>query len=235
MSEMRMKKPDSLGESLINYGFPYIFFAACVILAGFPAFASDAENPDSFSYRGIEIFQETLLLGNSDKDSAPSPFMGALGTSLRFDLAGRWSTSPELALTIMDYLYRDGKAHPALFEETNAVKALKIFFAIPVLYSFRPADDLSVFLRTGAVFSFNIPIKASGDASSGDVAEYFMEKGRFFHWEACVGFEWDTKESLAFTSRARLIVPVYRLWDGDKMPLYDGMMAGVSFGLRFRP
>ena len=215
-------------------GFPYIFFAVCVILAGFPVFAADAEDPDFFALQSVSVFHDTLWLGNSDNDSAPSPILSVWGASLRFHLKDRWSFAPELALTTVEYLYRDGKALPAEIEEANAVRTLDIICGLPFLYRFQPANDLRVFAGTGPTFSFKVPYRTLGNASGTDVAEYFLQSGRFLHWEVCSVLEWDFHEYLGFCVRARIIIPVYRLWDGDNMPLYDGLMAGVSFGLRFR-
>jgi hypothetical protein len=217
--------------------FLYIIFALCGLLtAGLPAFAQElSEEEDSFfSLQSLEIFHDTLWLGNSDGNSAPSPVLSVWGTSLRFFLEDRWFFAPELALTSVEYLYRDDVALPAEIEEANAVKTLDFLLGLPLLYRFRPAEDVSVFAGTGPVFSFKLPIQTYGEGSAGDVGGYFVEKGRFIHWEASAAMEWDFFEHLAFCVRARLIVPVYRLWDGDDMPLYDGLMAGGSIGLRLK-
>jgi hypothetical protein len=224
---IKMKKP----------GFFYIFFAVCAFLAaGLPAFAQEASASDagSFSLQSVGIFHDTLWLGNSDGNSAPSPVLSVWGVSLRFFLKDEWFFAPELALASVEYLYRDGVALPAEIEEANAVKTLDFLLGLPVLYCFRPAEDVSVFAGTGPTFSFKLPIRTYGEASAGDVGGYFMEKSRFIHWEATATLEWDFFESLAFCVRVRLIVPVYRLWDGDDMPIYDGLMAGGSFGLRLK-
>jgi hypothetical protein len=218
-------------------GFLYILFALCgLFAAGLPAFAQapSTDEADFFSLQSVGIFHDTLWLGNSDGNSAPSPILSVWGASLRFFLNERWFFAPELAVTSVEYLYRDGVALPAEIEEANAVKTLDFLAGFPFLYRFRPADDLSLFAGTGPAFSFKIPIQTYGKGSAGDVGGYFMEKSRFIHWEVSAALEWDFFEYLAFCVRARLIVPLYRLWDGDSMPLYDGLMAGGSFGLRLK-
>jgi hypothetical protein len=225
---MRMKKS----------GFFYSFLAGCALwAAGIPAFAQEeapAAEAGFFSLQSVGIFHDTLWLGNSDGNSAPSPVLSVWGASLRFLLKDEWSFAPELALSLVEYLYRDGVALPAEIEEANAVKTLDFLLAFPFLYRFRPAGDVSVYAGTGPTFSFKVPIRTYGEASASDVGGYFMEKGRFIHWEASATLEWDFFDYLAFCVRLRLIVPLYRLWDGDGMPLYDGLMAGGSFGLRVK-
>jgi len=213
-------------------GFWLICIVVPFIFAGTPVFAADES--DFPVLQSIGIFHDNLWLGNSDKDSAPSPILSVWGVSLSFGLTDRWSVAPELGLTTVEYLYRDGVALPAEIEEANAAKTLTLLLGIPFLYRFQPADSVSVFVGTGPAFSFKIPYKTFGDISGGDVAGYFIKSGRFFHWEVCTAVELDFFEHLGFYVRARVIVPLYRLWDGDNMPLYDGLFAGVSFGLRLK-
>ena len=198
-----------------------LFFAAAL-----PAGAQD------FGLQSLGVFHDTLWLANSDTDSAPSPILSVWGCSLRLGLDEKWSVAPEIAFTSVEYFYRDDIAYPAEIEYADAVKTLNILFSVPFGYRYELAEDIIIHWGTGPAFSFKVPYKTYGNASSGDVAGYFMQKGRFFHWEGSADLEWKFFESLAFHVRARVLLPLYRIWDGDKMPLYDGLMFGVGFGLR---
>jgi hypothetical protein len=211
----------------------YIFFAVCGLLFISPPVFSQED--DSVTLDSIGIFHDTLWVGNSDNDSAPSPIISQWGFSLRFHVTQRWYFAPELGLYYgLEYFYRDGQAFPAEIEYANAVKTLDIFLGSPFLYLFTPSDDFSIFVGTGPAFSFKIPLQTYGAGSSGDVGGYFIEKGRFIHWEITAAFEWNFFSQLSFCVRPRIIVPLYRLWDGDGMPIYDGLMAGVGFGLKLK-
>jgi len=205
--------------------FCYIIFAA-FISAGFPALAQD------FALQSLGAFHDTLWLANSDKDSAPSPILSVWGFSMRFGLMGALSVAPEIAFYEVEYLYRDGVAYPAEIEFADAVRTFNILLSIPFAYHFVPADDMVIHVGTGPAFSFKIPRRTYGDASGGDVAGYFLKKSRYLHWEAAASLEWRFYESLAIYIRTRILLPLYRQWDGDSLPFYDGMMAGVGFGLR---
>ena len=206
-----------------NRAFLYIIMAV-FFGTSLPAFSQELQS--------FGVFHDTLWLENSDSDSAPSPILSVWGLSARFGFGERLSLAPELSFSSVEYLYRDGIALPAEIEYADAVKTINIIISSPVAFRFVPAQDMSIYLGTGPAFSFKVPVKTYGEASAGDVAGYFVKRGRFFHWEAAAGFDWKFYESLAFNIRARLLLPLYRAWDGDGMPLYDGMMFGVGFGLR---
>ncbi|MDR1932490.1 MAG: hypothetical protein LBQ57_06685 [Spirochaetales bacterium] len=215
----------------------YIFLLLCGFLrVSFPAFGQEEEASGGFfTLDSLAVFHDTLWLGNSDNDSAPSPIMSQWGFSLTFHVSQRWYFAPELGLYYgLEYFYRDGRAFPAEIEYADAVKTLDIFAGFPVFYKFSPDDDFSLFAGTGPAFSFKIPMRTYGKGSAGDVGGYFLENYRFVHWEFTAIFEWNFFSQLAFCVRPRVIVPLYRLWDGEGAPIYDGLMAGVGFGLRLK-
>ena len=203
----------------------FIFLTA-FFAAGLPGFAQET------GFQSIGVFHDTLWLANSDSDSAPSPILSVWGFSARIGIAEKWSIAPEIAFSSVEYLYRDDIAYPAEIEYADAVRTLNIIFSIPVAYRFDPVEDIAIYVNAGPTFSFKVPYRTFGDVSRGDVAGYFTKKGRFFHWETGAALEWNFIESLAFYVRTRLVLPMYRMWDGDNMPFYDGLMFGVGFGLR---
>jgi hypothetical protein len=204
-----------------------------LLCTAFPAFSQEEEA--DFSFQGFGIFHDTLWLGNSDTDSAPSPIMSVWGALLKFSLpAENWYFSPEIGFTTVEYFYRDGAAFPAEIEYADAVKTVNIISTLPLLYRFAPAQDFLIHTGTGPAFSFKIPVTTYGEGSAGDVGGYFTQKARFLHWEFSTDFEWGFFDYFGFFLRARFIIPLYRLWDGENKPLSDGLMAGGGFGLRLK-
>jgi hypothetical protein len=185
-------------------------------------------------FQGIEIFHDTLWIGNSDTDSAPSPIKGVWGVSAKFYVFGNWYFIPDIGFYYTEYLYRDGTAYPAEIEAADAVGTFDILFSCAAFYKFAPAENFAILAGTGPAFSFKIPITSYGNAPTGEVGSYFLERGRFFHWELKAVLEWNVFPVLDFCVRARVILPIYRLWDGDNLPIYDGLMAGAGIGLRLK-
>jgi hypothetical protein len=212
---------------------PHIFLVLCCLFwGGFSAFSQEEGGESAFQSLGV--FHDTLWLGNSDNDSAPSPILSVWSVSAEFLISDRWYISPELGFYEVEYFYRDDIAFPAEIEYADAVRTFDILLCSPVLYRFAPAEDFFILAGSGPAFSFKIPRRTYGDGSSGDIGGYFMQKARFIHWEITAGLEWKFFTRLAFYARTRFIVPLYRLWDGDDMPFYDGLMAGAGFGLRLK-
>ncbi|MCL1817754.1 MAG: hypothetical protein FWG35_02400, partial [Spirochaetaceae bacterium] len=170
-----------------------VFLYICVMAffaAGRPLFSQD------FEFQSLGVFHDTLWLENSDRDSAPSPILSVWGFSVRLGLTEEWSVAPEIAFSSVEYLYRDGIAYPAEIEYPDAVRTLTILFSLPFAYRYAPAEDMTFHWGTGPAFSFKVPYRTYGNAAAGDVAGYFMQKARFFHWEAAASFEWNFFESL---------------------------------------
>jgi hypothetical protein len=219
-----------------EFKFLRVFLAAgAMLLLSFSASAQEETGQTAPSlFQGIEIFHDTLWIGNSDTDSAPSPIKGIWGVGGKFYIFGNWYVIPELGFYYTEYLYRDGKALPAEIEAPDAAGTFDILFDVVALYKFAPSESLTILAGTGPAFSFKIPITSYGNAPTSEVASYFLERGRFFHWELKAILEWNILPVLDFCVRARVILPVYRLWDGDNMPIYDGLMAGAGIGLRLK-
>ncbi|MDR1626129.1 MAG: hypothetical protein LBT33_06270 [Spirochaetia bacterium] len=211
---------------------PRILLAlACLLAAALPAVSQEGEGV----FRGFGVFHDTLWLGNSDTDSAPSPILSVWGAAFKFSLPlESLYFAPEIGFTSVEYFYREDAAFPAEIEYADAVKTIDIILSAPFLYRFVPAPDFVIHAGTGPAFSFKIPIQTYGEGSAGDVGGYFIDKARFVHWEASSDFEWGLFDYLAFFVRARLILPLYRIWDGESKPVYDGLMAGGGFGLRLK-
>jgi hypothetical protein len=214
-------------------GVKTLFVVLVLLFTAFPAFSQEAGG--DFSFQGLSVFIDTLWLGNSDTDSAPSPIMSVWGVSVKFSTpVENWYFAPEIGFTSVEYFYRDGAAFPAEIEYADAVKTINVILSSPFLYRFTPAPDFIIHTGTGPAFSFKIPITTYGEGSAGDVGGYFIDKARFLHWEFSADFEWLFFDYLSFFVRARAIFPLYRIWDGESRPLYDGLMAGGGFGVRLR-
>jgi hypothetical protein len=215
-------------------GISRILFAClCFLFAALPALSQEGGGGSAF--QGFGVFHDTLWLGNPDTDSAPSPILSVWGAAFKFSLpVENCYVAPEIGFTSVEYFYRDGVAYPAEIEYADAVKTIDIILSAPLLYHFVPAQDFVIHAGTGPAFSFKIPIQTYGEGSAGDVGGYFIDKARFIHWEATADFEWGFFDYLGFFIRARVIFPLYRLWDGENKSLYNGLMAGGGFGLRLK-
>jgi hypothetical protein len=186
-------------------------------------------------FQGVELFRDTLWLGNSDSDSAPSPVLGVWGAAAGFRMSDNLFFLPEIGFYGLDYFYRDGKALPAEIEYADAVGTLVVLLDAVLAWNFPLRDErLAVKAGTGPALSFKIPVVPHGDAPTGEVVSYFLQNLRFLHWEIKGVFEWDISKSLGLSVRLRTLLPVYRLWDGEGAPFYDGLLAGAGIGLRIR-
>ena len=188
-----------------------------------------------FQFQGVEIFRDVLWLGNSETDSAPSPILGVWGAAAKFKLTERFFFLPEIGLYGIEYFYRDGKALPAEIEYADAVGTLVVLLDPLVAYNIPlPGGKLAVLAGTGPALSIKIPIVPHGDAPTSEVGGYFFEKLRFLHWEFKGVLEWNLTDSLGLSVRLRTLLPIYRFWDGEGSPIYDGLMAGAGVGFRIR-
>jgi hypothetical protein len=189
----------------------------------------------SFEFQEIELFRDTLWLGNSVQDSAPSPILGVWGAAARFKLTDLFSFRPELGFYGMDYFYQDNRALPAEIEYKDAVGTLCILVDPVFMYSY-PFNDprFSAGAGVSPTLAFKIPLLRYGDAPDSEVASYFLENLRFFHVEIRGYFDWNFSKLFGLSARLRTLLPLYRLWDGEGSPFYDGLLAGGGIGLRIR-
>ncbi|MFQ3620950.1 MAG: hypothetical protein SNJ78_08385 [Spirochaetales bacterium] len=203
----------------------------CIFLFLFSAFTLDSVSSLEFREDSFYFFYDVLWLGNSDKDSAPSPLIGVVGGGWRFFLSESFAIEPEIGFYGAEYFYREGKAYPAEIEYADAVGVLGVLISplIYYRYTLRPG---SLFLHgaLGPTLSFKIPLVPHGNAPSSEVANYFLSGGRFFYFELRSTLDWSITNALGLTVRLRSVLPTFQLWNGE--PFYDQLFLGGGVALR---
>jgi hypothetical protein len=175
-----------------------------------------------------------ILMLNADENSAPHPFMPALGASFNI-LPDDKPLLLEAGMLLFgtQYMWSDERAAPAEIEAANSMLTLGIILEVRVGYIFTLSELFRIGVTGGLASVFRFPIKAydNGSENQGDVLGYLM--ARFLYPEIEATFRWRLREKLGLSLGVRYMFPIFHIWDDEDLPIYDQMMFSLILGVQF--
>ncbi len=197
----------------------------------------------SFKVPYISADAGILYLGNSDTDSAPSPILRTIGTTVPFFYQ---SLLDELTFVIKGqilfwsgyYYFNGSRALPqeveAPGEKWNWVLATTIDPRFAFEYSFN--HSITAGLDIGLAFLLRFPIISSESSSenSSQILQYFFSNGRFFYPENNLYIIWNVFDNLALSFSLKFMYPIFHLWDTENLPFYDQFILSALIGFMIK-
>ncbi len=187
----------------------------------------------SFKVPYIGIDAGVLYLGNSDTDSAPSPILRTIGTTVPFFYQEvtdnlTFVMKGEMLFWGNYYTFNGTRAVPqeveAPGEKWNWVLATTIDPRFALEYNFN--ESITAGLDLGLVLLLRFPIvssETSGEDSS-HILQYFFGMGRFFYPENNLYIIWNVFDNLSLSFNLKATYPIFHLWDKENLPFYDQLI-----------
>ena len=201
----------------------------------------------SYGLESIDIFTGLLVVGNPPVESesvdgaptgAPSPILNTLTTSFVFDIGRLFRFAPELTLygTQYGWLSVAEKAVPVERQYADAVWFLSAV-AEPLIWLNIPLGVRHhLGFQFGLAFNMRIPITSWGTGRDQLklMASYLYSEARFFYPDIGFTFSWRPAiyDKLVLSTRARILLPMFHIWDGEEVEFMDQFIASFSIGLR---
>ncbi len=171
------------------------------------------------------------FIGNSEPDSAPSPFLPTVG--MTFPILDHpfltWESSFLLFGTY--YQYENNRANPVEQEHRDflvpAVLGDTRFGAVLKLGKFSMGGNI------GLALLLRVPIPLFSDISSdwGPIAAYFYAMARFFYPESEVYASYQLDNEITLKVAFRSYYPLFNLWTGEQLPFIDQYMFNLLVGV----
>ncbi len=180
-----------------------------------------------------------LYLGNSDKDSAPSPILRTIGAFVPFFYQ---ELSENLSLVIQGELFFWGTYYTfngtrALPQEVEApgdtwnwVLATTIDPRIALEYRFNKVITGGIDLGLAFLLRFPIVSNENGIIDWNHITGYFFGAGRFFYPENNIYIIWSVFDYLNLYFGIKSMYPIFHLWDDENLPFYDQFIFSVNLG-----
>ena len=187
-----------------------------------------------------------LWIGNFDTRAstglAPSPLTGMIGVSVPLVLPS--PGSPWLASVGLDvfgtYYEWDtvvGRAFPTEAESGAG------FYTVGLILGPRVGvvAPLGGAVTAGAVVGLDLLLRFPLELCNSDPLSvagrlpalgYFFGKGRFFYPETGLQVAWKATDAITLEFGARVLWPLFHLWDGQGVPFADELMVSGALGLR---
>jgi hypothetical protein len=185
----------------------------------------------------FELDGGLFFIGSGDPQSAPSPLLPSVGVTLplkrsisifqleaSFLLSGTW------------YQYANGRASPAEPGYRDYATAC-ILADLRGRWIFLERESLSLGTDVGlsAFLRIPVPLGVSADAGSnfGNTLLYFYPL-RFLYPATGVFGVYKITEGLDLKLALRVYWPLHLIWDGEQLPLPEGLLATGLIGLIWR-
>ncbi len=185
-----------------------------------------------------------LWIGNYDPRSAslaPNPLVGMLGVSVPLDVfspGSPWLLAAGLDLfsTYYEYDSTNARAIPAEVEAGPGFFTLGVILGPRFGISFPPGGKVAGGAVVGLDLLLRFPLEffnsdPASTAGRKPALAYFFGKGRFLYPETGLALTWRATEAVTLGFAARVLWPLFHLWDGLGLPLADELMAGGTVGL----
>ncbi len=176
-----------------------------------------------------------LWMGNAEEESAPSPLITTAGAAIPFALPGKFGFQADVDLFGQPYLLSEGgRAVPAEIEYRE-VLVLGMMLNPAFTFDLLSQEKISLAAVASPSFILRIPTIAwdEGGDNRGDIAGYLFGSGRFFFPAVGISGIWNHFPRIPLTFRLMTFFPIFHLWDGEGLPLYDQLMVQLSFGFLF--
>lgn len=171
-----------------------------------------------------------------------SSFIQSLGLQFSLPLSSMLSLDPALDFFYDEYMYQSTLERAVMtpIESSSAFGPLSAVMGIslnlPLSLRLPLSQNLSLILQPGFSFHIRIPVlalDASDPEDLGLILDDLNAYGRWIYLSLGTGLEARLSENTSFEVLLRALLPVSRIWDPRKLPLYDGMLVWASAGLRF--
>jgi hypothetical protein len=172
---------------------------------------------------------------NTDRNSGSSPLMPTLGVSLPL------GTPLDLEVGVLAwgtyYLYQDDRALPAEVEFRD-FWVLGLVADARVGHTFRIGESAFIGARGGLALLLRapipLPVSPTARENLGPTFGYFYGKARFLYPEAEVFGGFPLTDAISLRLSLRGYLPVFHLWDGERLPFGDQLMLSGLVGLTFK-
>ncbi|HUX13689.1 MAG TPA: hypothetical protein VMW87_11720 [Spirochaetia bacterium] len=197
----------------------------------------------ALTFSDIEARGGSIWIGNGytvDKNGNPvqwsdvSPLVGTLGVDLGIPISQNLSVRPALDLFGIQYAQTaSGKVVPTQIETANAVLMIGALLSAPVSYTWDLNSSLSISAGASPSFLFRIPTLSYGTPDRSAITSYMYQSLRFFYPEVQGSLLYKFQKTFQFGIALRGLFPIFHLWDGESMPIWDQMMVSGTLFLRF--
>ena len=184
----------------------------------------------------IDVDGGLIWIGNGEPDGAPSPLVNTVGVAFPISFGGIFRLRPQLNLFGTYYGLTDdeSRAVPVEIEYADSVWVLSALLEPIAEFEFPLGDSFYLAAFAAPAFLFRIPTATWGDGTDerGAIMSYLYGNARFLYPEIGFQFTWAAFDSIHLGIRAKLLLPLFHLWDTEEVPFYDQMMFASSIVFR---
>ena len=202
-------------------------FIVSLLLAAIPALAF------AFKISELDINFTPLLYIGSSPPGAPSPLVQTIGTSLVIQSDGPFFLEPTIEF-FGSYYEVDpvsGRTVPAPQESGTGFLTIGSLITLQSGLMYTVSKDIEMGGALGVDFLIRFPFEFQNTAAdTGDGLTYFYSQGRFIYPETRFITRWHVADGVTLVFTLRAMYPLFHLWDGESLPFYDQLMAGVNIG-----
>ena len=181
----------------------------------------------------LEVDGAIIWIGNADPDSAPSPFLPALGLNLPIVVRRHWGFDVGILATGAYYQYVGGRAIPAELEQRDyAVLGVlgdaRYSLFVPI------GQKVRLGFSAGLLLFLRVPIPLFPDASAdfGQSLVYLLARTAYPETGLSVRFPLLPAFDLDFEARAAW--PWFHLWDGEPYAFWDQLVVRAMLGVVYK-
>lgn len=209
---------------------------ATLVMAGALAAPAHAALPKPESIRpdlGVVI-----ILNLDGRNNLPSLITNVLGAGLVYPLGPgtRWSFEPSVDFCWSYYELSNGRAVPSGITQRQA-SVFTLLVEAPMVYSLPLGGKWAVGAGGGLALNIRIGFQAADDVSQADVAAinaYLWSMGRFLMPSTLARVEYRLNDRVEFGFTARALWPIFNVWAGEGLSLFDQGIFGAQLGVRYR-
>jgi hypothetical protein len=188
----------------------------------------------SLPYFGIDL--GLIFLGNAEEDSAPNPVI-LQGLGVTFPIFQIDDIVIEVGGLFYgtQYQWTNNRASPADIERADNFFVLAVQIDGRVAYEWQLSEQIGMGFGGGLSLVFRIPLFAydNGEQYRSDMTVYFFDMARFLYPRGDFFVDWAIVQGLELRFTVQALVPIYNLWSGEEVPIWDGGMIQGIVSLRF--
>ncbi len=203
----------------------------------------DWREPVKTKYPPTDLFlSDTVqVIINADEarflESGPSPILNMIGVGTRFPISADFSIAPRIDVFTTYYGWIDGRAMPVDVENRLAV-LWGLIIDVPVRYDLGLGGNHAMQFTGGIALMTRLAFKdasvpADEQAEVDSVSRYLWDKARFLYPELGVSYSYKMADWVSFGVSARVLLPIFNLWTGEDLPLWDNLVVGGGIWISF--
>jgi hypothetical protein len=185
----------------------------------------------AFKISELDINASPVLFIGSSPPGAPSPLVQTLGTSLVIQSDGPFFFEPTIEFFGSYYEVIGSRTVPSPYESGTSFLTIASLITLQSGLMYTVSKDIEMGGALGVDFLIRFPVEFQNtDADTGDGLTYFYSQGRFIYPETRFITRWHVADGVTLVFTLRAMYPLFHLWDGESLPFYDQLMAGVDIG-----